>query len=132
MFEAIDHIGIAVKSLNSIKSFYKNVLNIDFLYEEELPENKVKVLVFRFGDTNIEYLEPLTDDSPVKKFLDSKGEGIHHIAFKVKNIDERLKFLKEKGLSLIDEKPRRGSHNKKIAFIHPKSTFGTLIELVEE
>lgn len=132
MFEIVDHIGIAVKNLDSVKSFYKDILNIDFLYEEELPENKVKVLVFKFEDTNIEYLEPLTDDSPIKKFLDSKGEGIHHIAFKVKNIEEKLNILKEKGVSLIDEKPRRGSHNKKIAFIHPKSTYGTLIELVEE
>lgn len=132
MFESIDHIGIAVKSLDSVKSFFKEILNIGFIYEEELPENKVKVLVFRFGETNVEYIEPLTDDSPVKKFLDTKGEGIHHIAFKVKNIEENLRVLKQKGLSLIDEKPRMGSHNKKIAFIHPKSTFGTLIELVEE
>lgn len=93
MFETIDHIGIAVKNLEYVKTFYKDVLNIDFLYEEELVENKVKILVFKFGDTNIEYLEPLTDDSPIKNFLDSKGEGIHHIAFKVKNIEEKLNIL---------------------------------------
>ncbi|MCX8095520.1 MAG: methylmalonyl-CoA epimerase [Caldisericia bacterium] len=132
MFELIDHIGIAVKNLESVKNLYKNILNLDYFYEEELIENKVKVLVFKFGDTNVEYLEPLTDDSPIKKFIDSKGEGLHHIAFKVKNIEEKLELLKEKGVILIDEKPRRGSHNKKIAFIHPKSIFGTLIELVEE
>ncbi len=132
MFEKIDHIGIAVNNLEKIKEFYKTVFNIDFLFEEELKENKVKVLVYKVGESNIEYLEPITEDSTINKFLESRGEGIHHIAFKVSNLEEKLKILKEKGIYLIDEKPRLGFHNKKIAFIHPKSTFGTLIELVEE
>ena len=131
MLEKVDHIGIAVNDLNKIKEFYKKIFEIHYSYEEELRDNKVKVVVFKVGESNIEYLEPLTDDSPIKKFLETRGEGIHHIAFKVNNLEEKLRILKEKGVNLIDEKPRFGSHNKKIAFIHPKSTFGVLIELVE-
>ncbi len=132
MFEKIHHIGIAVKNLENSMKFYEDILNFKIKYIEELKENKVKVASFKIGDVNIELLEPLTDDSPIKSFLDKRGEGIQHIAFLVKDINKTLEELKEKGVSLIDEKPRGGSHNTKIAFIHPKSTFGVLIELVEE
>lgn len=132
MFEKIHHIGIAVKNLEETKNFYENIFNLKPSYEEELKENKVKVASFKIGDVNIELLEPLTLDSPIKSFLDKKGEGIHHIAYLVKDLTKILNSLKEKNVSLIDEKPRSGAHGTKIAFIHPKSTYGVLIELVEE
>jgi len=132
LFEKIHHIGIAVKNLESSMRFYENEFNLKILYIEELKENKVKVASFKVGDVNIELLEPLTFDSPIKSFLEKKGEGIHHIAYLVKDINKTLNELKEKGITLIDEKPRMGSHGTKIAFLHPKSTFGVLIELVEE
>lgn len=132
MFEKIHHIGIAVENLEDSMKFYENTFNFKIQFIEELKENKVKVASFKIGDVNIELLEPLTDDSPIKSFLNKRGEGIQHIAFLVKDIYKTLEELKEKGVPLIDEKPRYGSHNTKIAFIHPKSTFGVLIELVEE
>lgn len=132
MFEKIHHIGIAVKNLEESMKFYENIFELKILYIEELKENKVKVAGLKVGDVNIELLEPLSSDSPIQTFLEKRGEGIHHIAYLVKDISKTLNSLKEKGLSLIDEKPRSGSHGTKIAFLHPKSTFGVLIELVEE
>lgn len=132
MFEKIHHIGIAVKNLEESMKFYEEKFNLKILYIEELKENKVKVAGLKVGDINIELLEPLSKDSPIQSFLDKKGEGIHHIAYLVKDISKTINILKEKGLSLIDEKPRSGSHGTKIAFLHPKSTFGVLTELVEE
>lgn len=132
MFEKIHHIGIAVKNLEESMKFYENIFELKILYIEELKENRVKVAGLKVGDVNIELLEPLSSDSPIQTFLEKRGEGIHHIAYLVKDISKTLNSLKEKGLSLIDEKPRSGSHGTKIAFLHPKSTFGVLIELVEE
>lgn len=132
MFEKIHHIGIAVKNLEESMKFYENIFELKILYIEELKENKVKVAGLKVGDVNIELLEPLSSDSPIQTFLEKRGEGIHHIAYLVRDISKTLNSLKEKGLSLIDEKPRSGSHGTKIAFLHPKSTFGVLIELVEE
>lgn len=132
MFEKIHHIGFAVKNLEESMKFYENIFELKILYIEELKENKVKVAGLKVGDVNIELLEPLSSDSPIQTFLDKRGEGIHHIAYLVKDISKTLNLLKDKGLSFIDEKPRSGSHGTKIAFLHPKSTFGVLIELVEE
>jgi methylmalonyl-CoA/ethylmalonyl-CoA epimerase len=132
LFEKIHHIGIAVKNLEESMKFYENIFELKILYIEELKENKVKVAGLKVGDVNIELLEPLSSDSPIQTFLEKRGEGIHHIAYLVRDISKTLNSLKEKGLSLIDEKPRSGSHGTKIAFLHPKSTFGVLIELVEE
>jgi len=132
LFEKIHHIGIAVKNLEESMKFYENIFELKILYIEELKENRVKVAGLKVGDVNIELLEPLSSDSPIQTFLEKRGEGIHHIAYLVKDISKTLNSLKEKGLSLIDEKPRSGSHGTKIAFLHPKSTFGVLIELVEE
>lgn len=132
MFEKIDHIGIAVRNLDESVKFYSEIFNIKPIKIEELKENKVKVAIFNIKDVKVELLEPLTDDSPIKTFIDKRGEGIHHIAYSDINIESKLKTLKEKGIILIDEKPRKGSHNSKIAFLSPKSFFGVLIELVEE
>ncbi|MGQ9844722.1 MAG: methylmalonyl-CoA epimerase [Caldisericia bacterium] len=131
MFKKIHHIGIAVKNLDECIKFYEEKFNLKILYKEELEENKVKVAGLKVGDVNIELLEPLSNDSPIQSFLMKKGEGIHHIAYLVEDISHTLNILKEKGIVLIDEKPRTGSHGTKIAFLHPKNTFGVLIELVE-
>ncbi|RMF95355.1 MAG: methylmalonyl-CoA epimerase [Candidatus Schekmanbacteria bacterium] len=128
----IDHIGIAVKSLDDVKTFYSNVLKLDAFDVEEVESQGVKILAFKVGDSKIEFLEAIKDDSPIKKFVEKKGSGIHHIAYEVDNIEEALDELESEGVVLIDKKPRRGLHNKKIAFLHPKSSSGILTELVEK
>ena len=127
----INHIGIAVKSIEEALKFYTERLGLESMEVVEVPEQKVKVIALQIGESRIELLESTSPDSPIAKFLEKRGEGIHHIAFEVTDIEKRLKGLKEKGVRLIDEKPRPGAHNTRIAFIHPKSTQGVLIELVE-
>ena len=127
----INHIGIAVKSIEEALKFYTERLGLESMEVVEVPEQKVKVIALQIGESRIELLESTSPDSPIAKFLEKRGEGIHHIAFEVTDIEKRLKELKEKGIRLIDEKPRPGAHNTRIAFIHPKSTQGVLIELVE-
>ncbi len=131
MFTGMDHVGVAVKNLDDAISVYRDILGFKLLGIHVLTERKVKVAFLSTGgETQIELLEPLGSDSPVAKFLESRGEGIHHIAVKVDNIEKTLEELKKKGVMLIDEKPRAGAEGKKIAFIHPKSTKGVLLELV--
>ncbi|MEM1563732.1 MAG: methylmalonyl-CoA epimerase [Candidatus Bathyarchaeia archaeon] len=131
MFTGMDHIGVAVKNLDDAIGVYRDILGFKLLGIHVLTERKVKVAFFSTGgETQIELLEPLGSDSPVAKFLESRGEGIHHIAVKVDDIEKTLEELKKKGVMLIDEKPRAGAEGKKIAFIHPKSTKGVLLELV--
>ncbi len=132
MVNKINHIGIAVKSIEEALKFYSERLGLKSREVVEIPEQKVKVAALQIGESRIELLESTTPDSPIAKFLEKKGEGIHHLAFEVTDIEKRLKELKEKGIRLIDEKPRQGAHNTRIAFIHPKSTHGVLIELVEK
>jgi len=132
MLDKLDHIGIAVNSIEEIKSFFQQVFNLSPVFEEIVPEQKVKVVGFLIGDSKLEFLEPTSTDSPVAKFLDKKGEGIHHLAVEVKNIDQILKRMKSKHIQLIDEEAKIGVAGKKIAFIHPKSTFGVLLELTEK
>ncbi|MEM3618057.1 MAG: methylmalonyl-CoA epimerase [Candidatus Bathyarchaeia archaeon] len=131
MFIGMDHVGVAVKNLDEAISVYRGILGFKLLGVHVLAERKVKVAFFSTGgETQIELLEPLGSDSPVAKFLESRGEGIHHIAVKVDNIEKTLEELKRKGVTLVDEKPRTGAEGKKIAFVHPKSTKGVLLELV--
>ncbi|MEM1577087.1 MAG: methylmalonyl-CoA epimerase [Archaeoglobaceae archaeon] len=126
----IDHIGIAVKNLSeAIKTF--EALGFELEEIEEVKEQKVKVAMLPIGESRIELLEATSDDSAIAKFLASRGEGIHHIAVNVQNIESALKKAKESGVKLIDEKPRIGAGGKKVAFLHPKSTHGVLIEFVE-
>ena len=132
MLDKLDHIGIAVNSIEEIKSFFQQVFNLSPVFEEIVPEQKVKVVGFLIGDSKLEFLEPTSTDSPVAKFLDKKGQGIHHLAVEVKNIDQILKRMKSKHIQLIDEEAKIGVAGKKIAFIHPKSTFGVLLELTEK
>lgn len=131
MFIGLDHIGVAVKNLDEAISVYRDILGFNLLGVHVLTERKVKVAFLSAGgETQIELLEPLGSDSPVAKFLESRGEGIHHIAIKVDDIERALEELKGKCVMLVDEKPRTGAEGKKIAFVHPKSTKGVLLELV--
>lgn len=132
MLEKINHIGIAVKSIEESLKFYTEKLSLESAEVVEISEQKVKVAILRIGETMIELLEPTFPDSPIAKFLEKKGEGIHHIAFEVTDIVKKLKDLKDKGVRLIDESPRQGAHGTRIAFIHPKSSGGVLMELVEK
>lgn len=128
----LDHIGIAVKDLEGAVRFYKDVLGLELEDVEEVPEENVKVAMFRVGDTYIELLQGITQDSAISKFIEKRGEGIHHIAIRVDNVDKFVEDLKSKGAVLVYDKSKlvsRGS--RKINFIHPKSTSGVLLELVE-
>ncbi|MDW7740315.1 MAG: methylmalonyl-CoA epimerase [Bacillota bacterium] len=131
MFEKVDHIGVAVKDLEKAISFYRDQIGIEFKGTEVVDEQKVKVAFFPVGESKIELLESTVPDGPVGKFIEKKGEGIHHLSFRVTNIEEKLAQLKDKGVELIDEKPRYGAGGARIAFLHPKSTGGILIELCE-
>jgi len=129
--KSLNHIGIAVRSLDEQRPLYEKALGLEFEGLEEVPSQKVRVAFFRAGETRIELLEPTEEDSPIAKFLEKRGEGLHHMAFTVEDIEARIAELKESGLRMIDESPRPGSHQMKIAFIHPKSTSGVLTELCE-
>jgi len=126
----IDHIGIAVRDFKAVK-YILNLLNIENHQPETVADQKVETLSFAMGDNEIELLKPTDADSSIAKYLDKKGTGIHHIAIKVENLDKEIARLIESGIRMIDEKPRIGAGGKKIAFIHPKSTGGILIELTE-
>ena len=133
LIEAIDHIGIAVKDLDEAIRVYRDILGFRLEGVLKLADRKVRIAFFSAGkESRIELLEPLGSDSPVAKFLETRGEGIQHLALRVKNIEAELEDLKKKGLALIDEKPRSGAEGAKIAFVHPKSTHGVLLELVEK
>lgn len=133
--KGINHIAIAVQSLDGKREFYEGVLGGRFDGIEEVADQKVKVAFFLFGEAGhevrIELLEPTSPDSPVAKFLEKRGEGLHHIAYSVEKIDQRLAGLKEAGIKLIDESPRGGAHHTRIAFLHPKATGGVLTEICE-
>lgn len=125
----LDHIGVAVTSLDEGIKLYAEGMGLALGGVEEVPEQKVKVAFFKVGDTNIELLEPTSPDSPVAKFMEkNQGPGIHHVAYEVTNIEKALEAAKAKGMRLIDEKPRTGAHGKKIAFLHPASTMKVLTE----
>ena len=129
--KALNHIGIAVHSIEAQKSFYEGSLGARFEGFEEVPDQKVRVGFFRVGDVRLELLEPTDPTSSVARFLDKRGEGLHHLAFTVEDIKARIAELKESGLRMIDDVPRLGAHHMDIAFLHPKSTFGVLTELCE-
>lgn len=130
--EKIDHIGIAVTSIKEALPYYRDTLGLVCTGEEIVEEQKVCVAFLKIGESRIELLEPTSEDSPIAGFLEKRGSGIHHIAVLTENIEEALKSHSEKGARLIDEHPRIGAHGMKIAFVHPKSTSGVLLELCEE
>ena len=127
----IDHIGIAVKSIEQAGKFYTDVLGLKIMDIENVADQKVNVAFLPITDSEVELLQSTQDDGPVAKFIEAKGEGIQHIAYRVENIEEALAELKAKGIRLIDEKPRKGAGGAKIAFIHPKETNGVLVEICE-
>ncbi|MBI4481640.1 MAG: methylmalonyl-CoA epimerase [Acidobacteria bacterium] len=128
----INHIGIAVRSIDQALPFYKDALGLGVVGREEVSEQRVRVAKLRTGESAIELLEPLDQDSPIAAFLLKRGEGIHHIALEVENIHEALKELQEKGVRLVDQQPRIGADGHLIAFLHPSASHGVLIELTQK
>ena len=128
----IEHLGIAVKSLDESIPYYENLLGIKCYSIEEVKEQKVRTAFFQIGQTKIELLESTDPEGPIGKFLEKKGEGIHHLAFAVNNADKALKDAEEKGLTLIDKVSRKGAEGMNIGFLHPKSTHGVLIEFCSQ
>lgn len=128
----IEHIGIAVKSLEDSIKFYEEVLGLKCYSIEEVKDQKVKTAFFLIGKTKIELLESTEEGGPIDKFIEKKGEGIHHLAFAVDDLKKALMEAEEKGVQLIDNRPRKGAEGLDIAFIHPKSAFGVLTELCEK
>ena len=131
MLKKIHHIAVAVDNLDEAAKFYQNGLGLDLAGVEVVSAQKTKVGFFRIGGSNIELVQPAEPDSPLHKFLKTKGQGMHHVCFEVDDIEAEIKLLLEKGATMIDHEPRPGAHNSRVAFIHPKSTSGVLIELVE-
>ena len=128
---AIDHIGIAVTSIDEALKFWERSLGIKCTGVEEVAEQKVKTAFLPLGDTEVELLEATDPESPVAKFIEKKGEGIHHLAIRVENLEEALEKMKALGLRMIDEKPRYGAGGARIAFVHPRTAGGVLLELSE-
>jgi len=128
----IEHIGIAVKNLEESIKYYENILGLKCYSIEEVKEQKVKTAFFMVGQTKIELLESTDPEGPIGKFVEKKGEGIHHLAFAVKGIESALSEVESKGVQLIDKTPRKGAEGLDIAFLHPKSTIGVLTELCEK
>ena len=127
----IDHLGIAVNSIDEGKNFWSEVLGLAFEGTETVAEQKVTTAFFPVGESEVELLESTAPDGPVAKYIEKRGQGIQHVAFRVENIDEALAELKEKGVKLIDQQPRIGAGGAKIAFLHPKATNGVLVELCQ-
>lgn len=131
MPKKISHIGIAVENIEAALPFYTDVLGLEFEGTEVVAEQKVKVAFLAIGESRIELLEPTAPDSPVAKFLEKNGPGVHHLAYEVDGLEGRLASLKGEGVRLIDETPRTGAHHTRIAFLHPKASGGVLTELCE-
>lgn len=128
----IEHIGIAVKNLEAAIETYTELLGTPCYKTEEVASEGVKTAFFQVGESKIELLEATNENSPIAKFIEKKGEGIHHIAFDVTDITESMKDLSAKGFQLLNEQPKNGADNKLVAFFHPKSTYGVLVELCQE
>lgn len=131
MLKKINHIAVAVNNLEEAAKFYQNVLGLTLSGVEVVTAQKTKVGFFKIGESNIELVQPAEPDSPLVKFLETKGPGIHHICLEVDDVEAEVKAFLEKGATMVDQKPRPGAHNTKVAFVHPKSSSGVLIELCE-
>ncbi len=131
MLKKINHIGIAVHSIDEALVFYRDNLSMPFRGVEEVTEQKVKVAMLQIGESKIELLEPIDPDSPVAKFLEKNGPGIHHLAYEVEDIMQAIARLEQEGARMIDRTPRNGAHGALIAFVHPKSSGGVLTELCQ-
>ena len=128
MIKKIDHLGIAVRSINEARKFYEEVLGLVCEKEEVVASQKVRTAFYNVGEIHIELLEPTSDDSPIAKFLNKNGEGFHHIAYQTDDIDGQLEAARKQGCRLIHETPIEGAGGKKVAFLHPKSTLSVLTE----
>ena len=128
MLQKIDHLGIAVRSIAEARKFYENVLGLPCEHEETVESQRVKTAFFTVGEVHIELLEPTSESSPIAKFLEKNGEGIHHVAYRTDDIEGQIKQAQEAGCRLIHEKPIEGAGGKIVAFLHPKSTHGVLME----
>ena len=131
MLKKINHIAIAVSNIEESAKFYQNVLGLSLSDVEVVPAQKTRAGFFRIGEMNIELVQPSETDSPLVKFLETKGQGIHHICFEVDDVEAEVSTFLEKGATMVDQKPRPGAHQTKVAFVHPKSSSGVLIELCE-
>ena len=127
----IEHLGIAVNSLDEAIPFFENVLGLQCYAIEEVPDQKVKTAFLKVGETKIELLESTDPEGTIAKFIEKRGQGVHHVAFAVEGLQEVLEVVAEKGVKLIDKTPRQGAEGLNIAFLHPKSTCGVLMELCE-
>jgi methylmalonyl-CoA/ethylmalonyl-CoA epimerase len=132
MLKKIDHISIAVEDLEAEIKRYRDILGLEWIGTETVEDQKVQVAFFKIGDAHIELTAPTAEDSPISKFLKKRGSGIHHIAVETDNIQSELSQLEDRGIRLIDKEPRHGAHNSLIAFAHPKSFSGVLLELTEK
>ncbi len=132
MIENISHIGIAVRSLEEAINFYQNILGLKLLRKLTITERKIRIAEIEAGNEILELIEPMDVDTPVAKFLEKRGEGLHHIAFRVADIDRAINELKKKGIELVTEEAQIGAHGRKIVFLSPVSCHGVLIELCEE
>ena len=128
----INHLGIATKGIDEALKFWENALGLENVHTEMVEDQKVRVAMLPIGETRIELLEPTSEDSPISKFLEKRGGGIHHIAVEVEDIEAALLKLKSEGARLIDEQPRIGAENCLVAFVHPSSASGVLLELVQK
>lgn len=128
----IEHIGIAVKNLNSANELFKKLFGKEHYKVEKVESEKVSTSFFQMGETKIELLEATDADSPISKFIEKRGEGIHHLAFAVDDIRKEMQRLKSEGFILLNEEPKAGADNKLVCFLHPKSTGGILVELCQE
>ena len=132
MLNKIEHVGIAVKDLSTATQIYKSLLGVDCYKTEDVDSENVTTAFFKAGESKIELLAATNEESVIKKFIDRKGEGIHHIAFEVSDIYAEMKRLQDEGFVLLNDKPKKGADNKLICFVHPKSANGVLIELCQE
>jgi methylmalonyl-CoA epimerase len=128
----IDHVGIAVRDLDTAVEWYRQMFKAEVVHRERIETDGVDEALIKVADSYIQLLQPFTDTSPLAKYMERNGEGIHHVGYRVDNCDEVLEHVKSEGARVVDEHPRTGSRGTTVAFLHPKSSFGTLIELVEE
>ena len=132
MFDRVDHVGIAVRDLEAAIVFYESAFGVKCSHRETVEEQGVEEAMFRVGESWIQLLRPLGPDTPVGKYIEKRGEGVHHVGYGVSDLVAALEHLRSEGLQLIDEKPRRGSRGAQVAFVHPRSVGGVLVELVQE
>lgn len=132
MFDRVDHVGIAVKDLDAAIAFYEAAFDVKLAHRETVDEQGVEEAMFRVGESWIQLLRPLGPDTPVGKYIEKRGEGVHHIGYGVSDLKAVLEHLKGEGMQLIDSEPRRGSRGSMVAFVHPRSVGGVLVELVQE